>query len=105
MIRACWAGLRAVGTSSREGVGGPGEGESEAGEGPGLDDSASGQNRTGRGGLRDRWPIPGAQEPRASVGTLVKGDQAMSGVQGPVATQGRRRSSLGGREGFLDPKG
>lgn len=110
MIRACWAGLRAVGTSSLEGVGGPGEGESEAGEGPGLDDSVHSQStvraepdRTE--GLRDRWPIPGAQEPRASVGTLVKGDQAMSGVQGPVATQGRRRSSLGGREGFLDPEG
>ena len=56
-------------------------------------------------GLRDRWPIPGTQEPRASVWTLVKGDQARSRVQGLVATRGRRRSSLGGREGFLDPKG
>ena len=37
--------------------------------------------------------------------TLVKGDQAMSRVQGLVATQGRRRSSLGGKEGFLDPEG
>lgn len=103
-------GLRAVGNPSLEGVGDSGEGGSEAGEGPGLDDSVHPQStvrvepdRTW--GLRDRWPIPGAQEPRASVETLVKGEQAMSAVQGLVVRQGRRQSSPGGREGFLDPEG
>lgn len=102
-------GLRDVGIPSLEGVGDSGDGGSEAGEGPGLDDSVHSQSTVGvepdwMWGLRDRWPIPGAQEPRASVETLVKGEQAMSG-EGLVVRQGRRQSSLGGREGFLDPEG